>query len=272
MSRDNGLLRPMAFRNPTSAYYLDNKSEIVLTEPILVSPVVLKSADLESQSLIVCRGLDGAVPGPFTGAIKLIPGSSSVGTAAEGITVRSVGGGTQLLVGTDSETPNTVVVAGANGISEVYNQLYNPVIKGTAVASASGALPGTAATRSFTFTPTITGAYMLQVNLNVRNADFIPLDGFIEYVLSAAAQGGGVEVQFVSNTFNSNQLIKVFGMDEINGVLGGVAEPTDFSNSDLCILQAGVQVSFNILTARNSTVGGESWAIQNYQARLIQMC
>jgi hypothetical protein len=67
-------------------------------------------------------------------------------------------------------------------------------------------------------------------------------------------------------------MIKVVGMNEINGVPGGIAEPTDYSISNLCFLTAGVPVLFSITTARNSTVGGLSWAIQNYDARLIQMC
>lgn len=269
---DNGLVCPEAFSNPQTPYYIDQQAENVIVEPILVSPVVLRSEDLTSQARIECRGGDPTpgpvivpVPGPFTGAIKLLPGASSVGAAAEGMTIRSLGGGTQVLVGTDSQSPNSIVIAGPDGLGQVYDVVYNPVIKLTSVAAASGALPDTT---GFTFTPERTGAYMLQVNINVRNTDSIPLVGFIEWVLSAA----GEEVQFVSNTVNSNELIKVLNMNEINGQPGAIAEPTDFSTSDLCILQAGVPVSFGIFTARDSTVGGLPWAIENYQARLIQLC
>ena len=268
MSSTNGLMGAAAFRKVGVPYYLDNTPEVTLTEPILVAPITIKSSDLEAQGTLSCRGFTGGLPAPYTGAIKLIPGSSSVGAAAEGLTIRSVGGGTQVEVGTDAETPNVLAIAGASGLSQVYDEKYNPVINGTAVAAVAGALPGTLATRTFVYTPDKTGAYMLQVNVNIRNADSIPLDGFLEWVLSAA----GSEVQFASNTLNSNALIKVLGMDEINGAPGGTAEPTDFTTSDLCFLTAGVPVTFSIITARNSTVGGLSWAIQNYDARLIQMC
>jgi hypothetical protein len=236
-----------------------------------VSEIDLESADGTAVAQLSVVGLEGSPPAlsVYSGSIGLRPGTSSLGAAPAGVNIRSLANGVAVEVGTDGAgIVNTLGVAGADGVSQVYDQLYNPVINGTAVAAVGGALPGTPATRSFIYTPDKTGAYMLQVNVNIRNADSIPLDGFLEWVLSAA----GSEVQFASNTLNSNALIKVLGMDEINGAPGGIAEPTDFTTSDLCFLTAGVPVTFSIVTARNSTVGGLSWAIQNYDARLIQMC
>lgn len=123
MSSKNGLISEQASSRPGLPYYV-SKDEPLLN-PSLISPVQLLSADLEAQAEIVCRGLNAGVPSPYTGAIKLLPGASSVGAAAEGLTVRSVGGGTQVEVGTDGETPNVLAIAGASGLSQVYDEIYN---------------------------------------------------------------------------------------------------------------------------------------------------
>jgi len=269
MSGRNGLMCPEAYANPETPYYLDDAAETVIQEPVLVAPITIRSNDLQANAILSCRGFTGGVPAPYTGAIKLIPGSSSVGTAAEGLTVRSVGGGTQVEVGTDGETPNVLAIAGASGLGQVYDQKYNQVIKGTQVAGSTSALPVPAGPIGvFTFTPTVAGAYMLQVNINVRNTDSVPIDGIIEWTLTTTAG----EVQYVSNTIKSTSMSKASDFNEVDGVPGALSEPIDYCFSDLCILAAGTQVSFNIFTARASAAGGLPWAIANYQARLVQCC
>jgi hypothetical protein len=267
MSSTNGLIAEQASSRPGVPYYL-SKDEPLLN-PSLISPVQLLSADLETAAAIECRGYTAGEPTPYSGAIKLLPGASSVGAAAEGLTIRSVGGGTQVEVGTDGEAPNVIAIAGASGLAQVYDEIYNPVIKGTQVAGSSSALPVPAGPiGAFTFTPTVTGAYMLQVNINVRNADVIPVDGIIEWTLTTTAG----EVQYVSNTIKSTSMSKASDFNEVDGVAGALSEPIDYCFSDLCILTAGTQVAFNIFTARASAAGGLPWAIQNYQARLVQCC
>jgi len=232
----------------------------------LIAPVSIQPADESTTASIYVRGASDTV---YRGAITVAPGANSSipASQAAGITIRTAAGpSTVAEVGNNAEGPNLLYIAGASGVSQVYDEKYNPVINNTAVASSTGSLP-TAGGFGFNYTPDKTGAYMLQVNINVRNADGIPLDGFIEWVLS-----DGSEVQYASNTINANAMIKVVGMNDINGLAGGIAEPTDFTSSNLCFLTAGVAVLFSITTARNSTVGGVPWAIQNYDARLIQMC
>jgi hypothetical protein len=259
MANRNGLLAPQATHGtPQESYYLRKG------EPI-VEPLVIEAQDNSTQAVLY---VDPAAAGAYMGALNLTPGGNAIsGTAAAGITIRTgTGARTIAEVGTNSVANNLLYIAGTSGVGQVYDEVYNQPINTTAVASSTGSLP-TAGGFGFNYTPDRTGAYMLQVNINVRNADGIPLDGFIEWVLS-----DGAEVQYASSTINSNQMIKVVGMNEINGVAGGIAEPTDFSISNLCFLTAGVPVLFSITTARNSTVGGVAWAIQNYDARLIQMC
>jgi hypothetical protein len=266
MSSQLGLISPKnTHSNVSNALYaksVDGK----LTYPTLVAPVSIQPADESTTANIYMRGASETV---YRGAITLAPGANSSipASQANGITIRTGAGPSTIVeVGNNAQGPNLLYIAGSSGVSEVYNEKYNPVIDTTAVASSTGSLP-TPDGFGFTYTPTKTGAYMLQVNINVRNADTIPTLGFIEWVLS-----DGAEVQYASNTISSVSLIKVAGMNDINGVPGGIAEPTDFTSSNLCFLTAGVEVSFNITTARNSLGGGGQWAIQNYDARLIQMC
>lgn len=265
MSSDNGLLRPAAYRTPSSPYYLTDSAP-VLKQPTLVSPIALQNPATTSTGYIT---VGTAAEGLYEGAVSIQPGQNALQPIGNqvGITVRATTLGVNVEIGDDAQDANLLYIAGPDGVGQVYDEKYNLPIKTTAVASSTGSLP-TAGGLGFVYTPDKTGAYMIQVNINIRNADSIPLDGFIEWVMSAA----GAEVQYASSTVNSNQLIKVVGMDEINGVPGGIAEPTDFSFSNLCFLTAGVATTFTITTARNSTVGGLSWAIQNYDARLIQMC
>jgi hypothetical protein len=251
--------------NGNDTYYLKKGDPIVA--PLIEQPLYIEADDQTTNATLF---VSGASAGAYQGALNLQPGvnTSSIAFPGAGITVRTAAGPSTIVeVGSNAQANNLLYIAGSSGVSQVYDEKYNPVIKSTAVASSSGALPISPTGFAFNYTPTKTGAYMIQVNINIRNADSIPLDGFIEWVLS-----DGAEVQYASSTVNSNQLIKVVGMDEINGVPGGIPEPTDFTFSNLCFLTAGVAVTFTVTTARNSTVGGLNWAIQNYDARLIQMC
>ena len=264
MSNKNGLLAPTATHGALSPSYYLSRNEPIIT-PTLVAPIAVESFDREATAQIAVTGFTAGAPATYTGAISLNPGSSSVGSAPAGITVRAINNGCAVDIGADGYGANTLYISGPSGSSQVYDQKYNQVIKSTAVAFRSSSLPDTT---GFTYTPDVSGAYMLQVDINIRNADVIPTVGFIEWVLTDAAG----EIQFSANTVNGTSLIKVLGMNDINGVAGGISEPTDFTTSDLCFLQAGVPVTFSIFTARNSLGGGGQWAINNYQARLIKMC
>jgi hypothetical protein len=256
--------------NGNDTYYLKKGDPIVdpvLEQPVVIQPLYIESTDETTTATLF---VSGATAGAYQGAINIQPGvnASSTLIPGDGITVRTVAGPSTVVdVGANAQAAAILNIAGPSGTSQVYDGIYNPVIKSTAVASSTGALPQPGGF-GFNYTPTKTGAYLLQVNINVRNADQIPLVGFIEWGLS-----DGAEVQYAGNTINSNALIKVAGMDEINGLPGGIAEPTDFTSSNLVFLTAGVPVLFSITTARDSTiVGSLAWAIQNYDARLIQMC
>lgn len=268
MSNKNGLLCPLPTHgNPQISYYLQ-KGEPIPTDTTIVAPIILASEDGVANAFIGKQGLEAGVPGPYTGSISLDPGSSSAGLAPGGVNIRSIANGVAVEVGVNASTANHLYIAGPSGISEVYDYEYNPPILPTPVAGITGSIPANTGPGLFTFTPTRTGAYMLQVNINVQNTDSIPIDGSIEWVLNV----GGGEVQYVSNTIKSTSMTKANSYNEINGLPGVLAPPMDFTFTDMAILTAGQQVSFYLACARNSAAGGGAWAIANYQVRLIQMC
>jgi len=268
MSGTNGLMCPEAFSNPQTPYYVDaDGGAAVIVAPTLVSPIALAAADRTSTGYMTVGGL---AAGAYQGAVSIQAGANAVQAANQVcLTGRSTATGCIVEVGDNAQASNLLYIAGAQGVAQVYDPKYNQVIKGTQVASSTSALPVPGSPLgAFTFTPTVAGAYMLQVNINVRNADTIPVNGIIEWTLTTAAG----EVQYVSNTIKSTSMSKASDFNEVDGVPGALSEPLDYCFSDLCILAAGTQVSFNIYTARASAAGGLPWAIANYQARLIQCC
>lgn len=274
MANKNGLLAPTATHGALSpSYYLSRYEPIVA--PTLVAPVNLQSGGEEGTLAVPAEifvpGPDHAVPA-YAGAVRISPGSNEdAPSGAAGVVIRATGVSgevaTVMEVGTDGEGPNQLLIAGANGLSSVYDEKYNPVIKGTPVAQVVGALPGTWGVGLFSYTPDVSGAYMLQVNLNFTSAQAIakPAAGFIEWTLTT--EDG--EVQYVSNTLASTVIEAASLITNVNGAAGGIADPVDYSFTDMCILTAGVPVAFNLFAG---VAGAGAWAASLVQARLIKMC
>lgn len=125
MSSDNGLIGSSAYRKPGVPYYLEDGGEAVLRQPTLVAPITLESFDEQAQASLSVSGFEAGAPYPYTGAVRISPGGSSLGPTSDGITVRSVAGGAQVEIGTDSQTVNNLMIAGAQGLSRVYDETYN---------------------------------------------------------------------------------------------------------------------------------------------------
>jgi hypothetical protein len=135
MANLNGLMLPQAFSAPNTPYYLD-AAEPVITAPTLVSPIKL-AADPDNGSLAEDGVIfvDGTNAGGYTGAINIVPGVNETvaDEAGAGITIRTTAGAggtaaTTVEIGTDTQGPNYLYVAGALGVSEVYNPLYNAAV------------------------------------------------------------------------------------------------------------------------------------------------
>lgn len=129
MSSDNGLIGASAYRKPGVPYYIENVTDPVLLEPVLIAPVTLRSADRAANAELTVGGLAAGVAGPYTGSIQLNPGASSAGAAAVGVNVKSAANGVSVEIGTDAATNNQLFIAGPDGLSEVNDGTYNQPVK-----------------------------------------------------------------------------------------------------------------------------------------------
>lgn len=123
MSSTNGLMGAAAFRKPGVPYYLQEGAEIV--SPEIRAPIQLKSPDENGEAVLTVGDFAAGVAGPYTGAIFLEPGPSSAGTAKAGLAIRSGAAGTIVEVGANAEGPNLLGIAGASGVGQVYDEIYN---------------------------------------------------------------------------------------------------------------------------------------------------
>jgi hypothetical protein len=265
-------------------------SGTVLEQPVLVSLIGLRSADSASTASMGIRGLQNDAPYPYTGAVNISPAASSLGPASDGLTIRSIATGVQVEVGTDGQAVNKLMIAGPSGLSQVYDQVYNPAIKGTAIidvtTSLNTAVPNEG-TRQFTFNAPVTGAYMLQVDINLFNADVVPTvnepiiglsgtviggliqpAGAVEWTLTTLPPQAAGEVQYMSSTIAGASLIK-------QSQLAAVAEPMDFTTSNMGFLLGGGNYNINLYAIKPNpdlnVINGD-WNLSNIKIRLVQMC
>lgn len=137
MSSNNGLIGAEAFRKPGVPYYLtDANVGAILRQPTLVSAIDLESADGAASAQLSVVGLEGSPPAlsVYSGSIGLRPGTSSLGAAPAGVNIRSLANGVAVEVGTDGAgIVNTLGVAGADGVAQVYDEIYNQPVSQQAI-------------------------------------------------------------------------------------------------------------------------------------------
>ena len=174
--------------NPDQSYYA-KATEGVLTFPTLIAPVSILPSNESTTASIYVEGANG----PYKGAIQLAPGANSTIPASQpdGLTLRAVAGGVSIEVGTDGQAVNTLSIAGADGLSQVNDPLYNPAVSLKAItmistnplcaptpgntgeifrcAQAGVVASGTTAIGN-TFNVPTTGWYSLQMEVKLENA------------------------------------------------------------------------------------------------------
>jgi hypothetical protein len=91
----------------------------------LLSPVEIAPASGSAGAFTL--SVNGATASPYGGSLSLNPGSNSVApNGAVGVNIRATATGCAVEVGTDGVgLVNTLGVAGEDGVSQVYNPLYN---------------------------------------------------------------------------------------------------------------------------------------------------
>jgi hypothetical protein len=130
MANRNGLLAPTATHGALSPSYYLTKADLIA--PTLVSAVDIESADRTASAQISVVGLEGtpAALTVYSGSIGLRPGTSSLGAAPAGVNIRSIENGVAVEVGTDGVgIVNTLGVAGADGVAQVYDEIYNQPVQ-----------------------------------------------------------------------------------------------------------------------------------------------
>jgi hypothetical protein len=116
----SGLIGPPAYANFQTPYYL-TKSDKLTND--LVSPVNILSADLSSSANIIVN----STPANYKGSITLETGANTLGPPMVGMTLRTSGAsGATVEIGDNAQT-NTLLIAGASGLSQVFDEIYNPV-------------------------------------------------------------------------------------------------------------------------------------------------
>ena len=200
----NGHVLPAAYASPGTPYYASANGGLIenadIINPTLFAPVALNTtADggLTVPAQLVVNGVDHP-DADYIGAIGLrpggIPGEAPNGSA--GITIRAWEGvlpataGTIVEVGTNTQGTNLLLIAGASGTGQVYDEVYNQPVSlqpitqvqtaplltpanpeevlrgGQAAIAAAIATPGS---QFNIFTVPRTGAYTIQTQIGLGN-------------------------------------------------------------------------------------------------------
>jgi hypothetical protein len=260
----------------------------------LLSPVLIKpdSGSAGNFTLLV-SGNNASVYG---GGLSLNPGSNSFApNGAVGVNIRATANGCAVEVGTDGATGtvNTIGVAGPDGVSEVYNPLYNQPMALRAltlsdtnplcapqvgnvgeifrcaqagVAAAAVAAVGTA------FEVPRTGFYALQIEYKLQNAPapaafdinvpIAPVDGVdIGQTLTFTIADGAVVEPYGSSSVASQE----FAVQSIVSQGGGVIRRYVSEH----LLEAGTEYTF---TLRSSSALWNIGSAGQIKAELIAQC
>jgi hypothetical protein len=245
MSNLNGLLPPSVTHSSPQNAYFARKLAPELTRPTLIAPITLQS--VESEGVLAVPATI-TVPGPthatpaYVGAVKITPGGNvAAENGSAGIVIRAAAGETPsiaastiLEVGTDGEAPNQVLIAGPEGLSEVYNELYNqPVALQPITLSATNPLcapdpnnvgeifrceqAGVAASAvsaiGTNFVVPKTGWYALQTEVKLGNAP-VPAAPTINVPITVAP--GGVNFgETLSFSFADGVVTEPYGLMEV---------------------------------------------------------
>jgi hypothetical protein len=186
----SGLIASQRTRSgiPDNSTYYILKGQAI-DHPALVAPIDLLPDNKSTTANILVEGANGA----YKGALTFNPGANSTIPAVQpdGLTLRAVAGGVQVEVGTDGQAVNNLKIAGADGLSSVYDELYNQPVSLSPITqvqtaplltpdndeevlrcvqagiAAAIATPGS---QFNIFSVPKTGAYMIQTEVAIGNA------------------------------------------------------------------------------------------------------
>jgi hypothetical protein len=134
MSNKNGLLAPTATHGALNPSYYALENGGILQQPTVIQPLRIKAADASGSTATIF--VDPLTSGAYQGAVNITPGGNAlVPTGSAGITIRAAPGGglatasTIVEIGTNGEGPNELYIAGASGVGQVYDEVYNQPVQ-----------------------------------------------------------------------------------------------------------------------------------------------
>jgi len=252
MSAQLGLIAPNNTNLNVDTSYFVKKDEPI-SEPVLIAPVSIQG-NIAEGPLAVPAVIN--VPGPahstaaYVGAMKLIPGGNTAAPdGSNGVVIRAAAGpATVVEVGTDSEGPNKLLIAGASGLSQVNDPVYNPAI-GTAgnIWNLTDFAGGSRSSDAFAVDKT--GQYMLRWELRLgENPVLGAADAGCEVFMTQSA----TVVPFSGTTFTN------FGV-YLPILAGGGADYIDYSGMLLVTLTEGLEYNYRFTPTASTATPGSVW-------------
>jgi hypothetical protein len=185
-----------------------------------------------TQNTTAYINVQGAA-GPYLGAITFSTGEAGVIDAADAMTMRPTATGVAVEIGTNSQPINTLSIAGAEGLSEVYDAVYNPAVSLKALTltdtnplcaptvgntgelfrcEQAGVLASATAAIGTNFEVPVTGWYSLQIEMKLQNAP-APAATDINVPITAV---GGIDIgQTLSFAIVKGVVVEPYGLQEM---------------------------------------------------------
>lgn len=293
MANKNGLCAPEAYAAPNNPYYASSQ----LRSPTLVSPITLQAAAAEGTLAVPAEiYVDGtnAISAAYVGAVNITPGGNAASaTPGAGITVRTAAGPSTIVeVGANAQGPNLLYIAGASGVGQVYDEVYNQPVSlqpltmvstnanltpanpeeclrsAQAGVAAAAAAPGTIFN---VFRVPRSGAYTIQTEIAMGNA------GPTNTVVIPSTVVGGVPIwKSISLSFQVQGTVipvpyasfEVLGGDFYGEQAFAASSLVSKTFSSVAILTAGV----NYAVVLNAPAGWNIGDAGQIKTELIAMC
>lgn len=303
MANKNGLCAPEAYAAPNNPYYASSQLRSpTIVSPTLVSTITLQSGGAEGTLAVPA---DIVVPGPthatpaYVGAVRISPGGNEdAPNGAAGVVIRAGEGVnpgeacTIMEIGTNGESPNQLYIAGSQGLSEVYDELYNqPValrdvvlsnVSPTNIVDTANpgeifrcAQAGVAASALAAIGATVevprSGWYMVAIEVKMTNAP-APAPPSIELAIGAAGPFNvGSSLTFA---MTDGVVANPYGVLDVNTMDFAVSQIADVNDgpvrqySFMQLLEAETEYTFT-LRSSNAAI---NIGVGQIKAELIAMC
>lgn len=125
----NGHVLPPAFASPGTPYYVSAGAGSEVPQPVLIAPITLQAnpeeGALDVPAAIQVPGADSADP-VFVGGVNIVAGGNAASEdGAAGVIIYAAAGGATVMEVGDTSAGNKILINGASGLGQVYDEVYN---------------------------------------------------------------------------------------------------------------------------------------------------